>query len=225
MLSEELKKLIDASLTDGVLTDKERAVIRKKALLEGVDPDEVDILLDSEVQKIRQKQQEAVGNVRKCPNCGEIIPAMTSACPSCGYQLEMESNKVIERFSKGLEGKKGRSSKLFDLSLNNERANYINNFVIPNSAEELFEFTLFMKSAGRGAQTYEETEAYKSKMHECIEKIEVMFPNDPKFKALLEKTKQNWWQRKDQSTQSLIIAGSIILFILIAIICVLAICL
>lgn len=42
MFSKELQQLINASLTGGDLTDKEREVIRKRALLEGIDPDEVD---------------------------------------------------------------------------------------------------------------------------------------------------------------------------------------
>ena len=83
MFSEDLQKLIEASLVDGVITDQERAVIRKRALLEGVDPDEVDLMLDAEVQKLRQKQQEAVAKVKKCPACGEIIPAMSVKCPTC----------------------------------------------------------------------------------------------------------------------------------------------
>ena len=51
MFSEELNKLIEAALVDGVITDQERAVIRKRALLEGVDPDEMDIFLDAEIHK------------------------------------------------------------------------------------------------------------------------------------------------------------------------------
>ena len=60
MFSEDLSKLIEASLVDGVITDQERAVIRKRALLEGVDPDEVDLLLDAEVQKITKKIYEFI---------------------------------------------------------------------------------------------------------------------------------------------------------------------
>lgn len=116
MFSEELQKLIEASLVDGVITDQERAVIRKRALLEGVDPDEVDVMLDAEVQKIRQKQQDAVAKVKKCPNCGEIIPALTGVCPSCGYVISVKSNDnkelmdLIDSMEKELTNlKSGRS--------------------------------------------------------------------------------------------------------------------
>lgn len=92
MFSEDLQKLIEASLVDGVITDQERAVIRKRALLEGVDPDEVDLMLDAEVQKIRKKQEEAVAKVKKCPACGEIIPALSGVCPSCGHAVAVTKN-------------------------------------------------------------------------------------------------------------------------------------
>ena len=78
MFSKELQQLIEASLVDGVLTEKERTVIRKRALLEGVDPDEVDVILDAELSKISiAKSPKKHGEVRKCPNCGAVI--LTSA--------------------------------------------------------------------------------------------------------------------------------------------------
>lgn len=104
MFSEDLSKLIEASLVDGVITDQERAVIRKRALLEGIDPDEVDLMLDAEVQKIRKKQEKAVAKVKKCPSCGEIIPAMTAVCPSCGHVVDARNDSDLNQYMEKLEG-------------------------------------------------------------------------------------------------------------------------
>ena len=52
LIPEELQALIDQYLTDGVLTEKERAVILKKGEGMGLDRDEIDLYLDAEVQKI-----------------------------------------------------------------------------------------------------------------------------------------------------------------------------
>ena len=46
MYSKELEELIDSVLADGVITDQERAVLRKRALACGEDPDEVMIVVD-----------------------------------------------------------------------------------------------------------------------------------------------------------------------------------
>ena len=55
MFSEKLEELIQSSLQDGVLTDQERAAIIKRAKAEGEDIDEVEIYIDSLLQK-RQKE-------------------------------------------------------------------------------------------------------------------------------------------------------------------------
>ena len=113
MFSESLKQLIEASLVDGVLTDAERNVIIKRALLEGCDPDEVNLLLDAEVQKIRLKKQANAPKVNKCPACGEILPALTGICPSCGHVVNnndshnQELDFLIEQINRGLAQLKG----------------------------------------------------------------------------------------------------------------------
>ena len=87
MFSNELQQLIEASLVDGVLTDQERAVIRKRAQLDGVDPDEVDVLIEAELQRIRQKQEETMAKVRKCPHCGSLLTGSNGTCPGCGKDV------------------------------------------------------------------------------------------------------------------------------------------
>lgn len=139
MFSEELNKLIEASLVDGVITDQERAVIRKRALLEGVDPDEVDLMLDAEIQKIRQKQEEAVAKVKKCPRCGEIIPAMSVRCPTCGYELRnIDANQSVQKlFSMVNDIYSLQTSE----SEKEEKAKVlINNFPIPTTKDDILEF-------------------------------------------------------------------------------------
>jgi DNA-directed RNA polymerase subunit M/transcription elongation factor TFIIS len=198
MLSEELKELIDASLTDGVLTDKERAVIRKRALIEGVDPDEVDLLLDSEVQKIQKKQQEAVAKVRKCPNCGEIIPALAVKCPSCGYEFENQDvNRTVERFAKGIANAKESGALRHMFGGSSHRADFIKSFVIPNNAEDLYELIIYITSAIKNniSQDQEVLPAYRQKLRECKDKVNLLFPDDQRFSRLFEQTKLSWWQR------------------------------
>lgn len=54
MYSKELNELIDTVLADGQITDKERAVVRKRAMREGVDEDEIDVYIDGLLHQRKQ---------------------------------------------------------------------------------------------------------------------------------------------------------------------------
>lgn len=197
MFSQELQKLIEASLTDGVLTDKEREVIRKRALLEGIDPDEVDVLLDSELQKLQQKQEAAVKKVKKCPNCGEIIPTMAVKCSVCGYEFrEQEANGVVERFAQGLRETKATNAFAIGFGAKSKKAEYVRTFVLPNNAEDLYEMIIYLTNAIKtdDGQDQQFKPALTQKLNECRDKVKMLYPNDPRFAGLLEATKMNWWQ-------------------------------
>lgn len=103
--SKELEDVIEATLADGVITEKERAVLHKKALLEGVDPDEVDVVIDGRLQQMQNEVDKAKQKVRKCPSCGEIIPAMTAVCPSCGQVIDTSNpdNMALQKYMDKLE--------------------------------------------------------------------------------------------------------------------------
>ena len=100
MFSKELEEVIEAAIADGVLTDKERAVLHKRAQVEGVDPDELDVVIDGRLAK-RKKEEDwlrpeppkvaestKVGNIMKCPNCGAPYQPGTGKCPECGHVFQ-----------------------------------------------------------------------------------------------------------------------------------------
>jgi len=49
-------QLLDAALADGVVTDKERAILLKKATAQGYDPDEVELIIDGRLAKMKPAQ-------------------------------------------------------------------------------------------------------------------------------------------------------------------------
>ena len=63
----DLEKLIAAALIDGVVTDKERAILIKKVKEAGGDVDEFEMLLDARIHEAQQKQiqQEATKPIEK----------------------------------------------------------------------------------------------------------------------------------------------------------------
>ena len=91
MYSKELEELIESVLADGVVTDQERTVLRKRAQACGEDPDEVMIVVDGRLAKMKKASApttptvEKRGNIVKCPSCGAPIEAGSVKCAECGY--------------------------------------------------------------------------------------------------------------------------------------------
>lgn len=92
MFSKEMEALIEATLQDGVLTDQEKVVLVKRAQKEGIDVDELDVYIQSLLQKrqreLKEKNKEAFG--RTCPNCGAQVPPLTLKC-DCGYEFTQKA--------------------------------------------------------------------------------------------------------------------------------------
>ena len=47
MYNEKLEALITAALADGALTDKKKEIVLRRAVKEGEDPDEVEMVLEA----------------------------------------------------------------------------------------------------------------------------------------------------------------------------------
>ena len=105
LIPEELDQLIQEYLTDGVLTDKERAVILRKAEKMGLDRDEIDLYLDAQVQKINQATDAAVRKVKgkTCPYCGGSVPQLAEKCPYCDEYITPQASEELQEIFDNLE--------------------------------------------------------------------------------------------------------------------------
>ena len=118
MFSKELESLIQATLVDGKIDDVEKKALLSRAKKEGVDPDELEVYINSLLQKRilsktaeedaleakqREIKQNQVGVV--CPYCGNPLPPMAESCPLCGQiiltaavneKIEKEMDEIIQ---------------------------------------------------------------------------------------------------------------------------------
>lgn len=103
MYPQELEEFIDLVLADGEISDKERTVLRKKAIALGEDPDEIEIVVDGRLAKMKKAEMQKnmapippqpqatqvsnskYGDVIKCPQCGTVVDAGSGKCSECGY--------------------------------------------------------------------------------------------------------------------------------------------
>ena len=102
---KELTDLLQQYMTDGIMTEKERAVLLRKAESLGVDKDEFDLFIDAEEQKFEQKidaaKRQAKGKL--CPFCEASVPMFTDKCPECGCHITPEVTKELNDIIENLE--------------------------------------------------------------------------------------------------------------------------
>lgn len=155
MFSPELENLIQATLEDGILEVKEKAALIKRAQAEGVDIAELEIYINSILQKRKREadkeknaKQEQIAQKKKkalrtCPNCGASLPVMAISCPKCGFELsdqkalssiEILANK-IEKISVQLTNRNVNEDEVY-----NQIINTISLAPVPNSKQDIIEF-------------------------------------------------------------------------------------
>ena len=105
LIPEELDALIQEYLTDGVLTNKEREVILRKAEAMNLDRDEIDLYLDAQVQKIDQATDAVIRKQKgkSCPFCGSPVPQLVDKCPECGQFITPEASEELKDILENLE--------------------------------------------------------------------------------------------------------------------------
>lgn len=161
MYSKELEEIIEAALADGVLTDKERAVLYKRAKAEGIDIDEFEIIIEGRLAKARKHEdwlrptppskssKEKQGIVLYCPSCGAIIDKTHAVCSECGYAFnQVKMSSYMENLYSKLE-KASQVGNLDDDFFERRKArnkivqhkvSIITNAAVPTSKEDMFEF-------------------------------------------------------------------------------------
>lgn len=197
MYSKELEELIDSVLADGVITDQERTVLRKRALACGEDPDEVMIVVDGRLAKMKKGASPAIpatekrGNIVKCPNCGAPIEAGAVKCKECGYVFtNVKANNTAKEFAIMLEQRIQKVRYDDDKTNINKVNEFIKNYPLPTGKEDLLEFIASLDARRRSKSNYQE--AYNAKYQECVTKAKTLFAGDSDVTSLLAQTEKGY---------------------------------
>ena len=163
----EIENLINMALADDEVTDKERAIILRKAESLGLDKDEVEMVLDGKISLMMKEKNASQhhskpksnkeGDLKKCPSCGAPVLAFKTKCPDCGYEFRNidNSNAVTDFFRRlqnivkeesnrkpvGLDKLLGNNQPwLIAQKIVQRQTHLISSFPIPNSKEDILEF-------------------------------------------------------------------------------------
>ena len=97
MFSERLEKLIQSSLQDGILTDQEKAAIIKRAKAEGEDIDEVEIYIDSLLQKRQKELNNSVVKKQAKTSSMDELKKLIDAAMADGIITSKEREVIIRK--------------------------------------------------------------------------------------------------------------------------------
>lgn len=228
LYSEKIEALIDAALADGVLTEKEKQVLFKRAQAEGIDLDEFEMVLDARLVELQKKVKEDAkkaapksdkfGDVRKCPACGALVQALAIFCPECGYEFSgVNASPSVQLLAKEIsEIKKAASARKNELVKSRKYSAKKQNGEISSSQEKALN-NLDEDAEGQidslianfpvpntksdlfDLIMYLKAQGYNEKYNECMNRASILFPNDSLYIKLKESEKTD--KEKEQASE------------------------
>ena len=207
MYDDSTERLIDMAIVNGELSDKGRQVLFKRAQSQGIDLDELELVLEARLNEKRKAMNAAqppaqksnkYGEVRKCPTCGAFVESFTTRCPECGFEFSgVGTVSSFEELSKRLA--ECDSSSFKNMLTNTwdggeariqKKKQIISTFPIPTAKEDLLEFLSMSlplakkNKAGFFASDAEKehntlADAWRSKVEQVITKARFALKNDP----------------------------------------------
>ena len=159
-------------------------------LIESNDTDTRSVYVD------KKKPRENIifeGEIRKCPQCGEVLKSFVLECPACGHEIRGNAPSTnLSDFIRELReiervGGKGKTKRM---------ANHIMNYPIPTNKEDLLEFMIIASSnihVGKEGASATISEAWLSKYEQAYGKALICFPDLEglkEIKASVEKKKE-----------------------------------
>jgi len=186
----EIENLIEMSLADGVVTEKERAIIIRKGETLGEDKDEIEMILDAKIalmEKEQNKIQRAtssnsnkVGKIKKCPSCGASVSSFANKCNDCDHEFRYDA---LQNLTSNV---RESGNKVSDIS----------NTPIPINKEAIIEFLAFsISNVKNGGLSYEERSAWGAKLDEAYNKANVIF-SEEELKSIQKQYKNAIYEAK-----------------------------
>jgi len=176
--SDNLEELISMAVADGKITDKERRALVRRAMDEGIDPDEFEMVLES---RFRDVSVEATDK-------GEVLDTE-------GRRSIMSSEKLSNLLLKE-DSAKRRINIIKDFPIPSAAEDLLE-FIMTMSTKAKNQG----KSSGDdGGDGFMEKRAYVAKYDEACLKAQTFFPGDSRFTNLMDSTALSRQDRRTEKT-------------------------
>ena len=176
--SDNLEELISMAVADGKITDKERRALVRRAMDEGIDPDEFEMVLES---RFRDVSVEATDK-------GEVLDTQ-------GRRSIMSSEKLSNLLLKE-DSAKRRINIIKDFPIPSAAEDLLE-FIMTMSTKAKNQG----KSSGDdGGDGFMEKRAYVAKYDEACLKAQTFFPGDSRFTNLMDSTALSRQDRRTEKT-------------------------
>ncbi len=146
------------------------------------------------------RKQVYVGEIKKCPNCGEALSAFEIKCHSCGYELRnIKASSAIQEFYEKITQLEAQRNERKEGETEKSIANVIRNFPVPNTKEDVLEFMMLAASNidaslysiqgdRRNSKEYQSqktiNDAWYATAEQIYHKAELSFGDDPAFSKI-----------------------------------------
>lgn len=176
MFSEELNMLIEAAIACGEISDKQREILHKRARAEGVDIDELEMILQAKLMNKNKDENVSRDRIKRDSVLKEHLKRMQEI-----KRQNFKGNIFNSKEDKREEAFLGA----------------IRAFPIPNEKEELLELITFLKPYSTKIAFFldddletEKTKAYKDRYKEACLKVRTKFPNDKELNLVIDGDKK-----------------------------------
>lgn len=227
MYDEKLEALITAALADGVLTDKEKNLLFKKAEAMGIDRDEFELVLNGRLAK-RKKEMEAKSAQKKGAipqelddlikeflTDGIISPkerqVLLNKAQTLGLNLDevdlyidAQQQKADQTVATIMNQRKGNTCPYCGapIPLLADKCPSCGQFITPESSKDLEEIFNHLEDALVKFKSCDNTAENQANVERYIRKAKMYYSNNPKIKLLLQEVENEIEDANEKEEES-----------------------
>lgn len=227
MYNEKLEALITAALADGVLTDKEKNILFKKAEAMGIDRDEFELVLNGRLAK-RKKEMEAKSAQKKGAIPQELDDlikefltdgiisvkerqVLLNKAQALGLNLDevdlyidAQQQKADQAVATIMNQRKGNTCPYCGapIPLLADKCPSCGQFITPESSKDLEEIFNHLEDALVKFKSCDNTAENQANVERYIRKAKMYYSNNPKIKLLLQEVENEIEDANEKEEES-----------------------